>query len=317
MLCYYVHTVIYIGLEIIMRILLRLGFLSALFLVLALNVNPILANDNVFDEKLSLIGFDKLFALDDHSEISRVVNNQAKYASEHKLEKIKELYADDYFNSDGFNRDLFFKMVEETWDAYPNISYTVQIKNITIDNDFALVEVFETAMGETKTVSEILDEKGLLYSESTTVYCLKKQGRSWKIFSDYIISEKDSLRFGDTKNLTMDISAPAIISAKKDYTASLSINLPKDSIILASLNNDPIVYPNIESTAIFKNLKTGGVLERVLTSNSDNHNEFAIASIGVTKAKINKEKNIDLTLSGIAFLRSRVNVIPQRNVNAK
>lgn len=285
--------------------------------VFCLSVNAIQLESVSISDKLSFIGFSKYFAQDDHADIARIVSHQAKYASEHNLEKLQELYTEDYFNSDGFDRELFFKMVKETWDAYPNIAYTSQVKHINIDNEFALVEVFETAMGETKMSSDMLADKGLLYSESNTVYCLKKVGRSWRIFSDYVVNEKDSLRFGDAKNINMDISAPAIINAGKEYTASLNMNLPKDSLILAAISNDPIIYPPSDATAVFKNLKVDGVLERVLNANTKNNNEFAVASIGITKAKVNKLQHLDISLTGIAFLRTRVNVIPKRNAVVK
>ena len=42
-------------------------------------------------------------------------------------------------NSDGFDKKAYLKMVEETWKAYPNISYTTKINKIEFNDNYATV----------------------------------------------------------------------------------------------------------------------------------------------------------------------------------
>ena len=50
------------------------------------------------------------------------------------------------------------------------------------------------------------------------------------------------------------------------------------------------------------------ILERLFTSNSENANEYVVASIGLTKASVSNT-NINLSLTGFGYAIKRVNVI--------
>ena len=52
------------------------------------------------------------------------------------------------------------------------------------------------------------------------------------------------------------------------------------------------------------------ILERIFRSNTDNVNEYIIASIGLTRADV-KDMNIRLSLTGFGYKIKRVNIIPQ------
>ena len=77
------------------------------------------------------------------------------------------------------------------------------------------------------------------------------------------------------------------------------------------MNNESITFPQLKSTEVFRGVKADGVRERILISNNDNKNENAVASIGIAKPSIKKD-NINISLLGMAFLSSRVNVISHK-----
>ena len=52
------------------------------------------------------------------------------------------------------------------------------------------------------------------------------------------------------------------------------------------------------------------ILERIFVSNSDNVNEYVVASIGLTKADVD-DLNIKLSLTGFGYKIVRVNVVPK------
>ena len=56
--------------------------------------------------------------------------------------------------------------------------------------------------------------------------------------------------------------------------------------------------------------RTANILERIFRANTDNVNEYIIASIGLTKADI-QDMNIKLSLTGFGYTIKRVNIIPQ------
>ena len=51
----------------------------------------------------------------------------------------------------------------------------------------------------------------------------------------------------------------------------------------------------------------------MFTSNTENTNEYNIATIGVTRADFddNNPQNIRIYMSGMAFVMTRVNVVPE------
>lgn len=51
-------------------------------------------------------------------------------------------------------------------------------------------------------------------------------------------------------------------------------------------------------------------MERLFISNSDNVNEYVVASIGLTKADV-EDLSIKLSLTGFGYKIVRVNVIPK------
>ena len=53
------------------------------------------------------------------------------------------------------------------------------------------------------------------------------------------------------------------------------------------------------------------ILERFFTSNKDNVNEYAVASVGITRAENYTDDKIRVYMGGLAFIMTRINVIPE------
>ena len=193
--------------------------------------------------------------------------------------------------------------------------------------DNATVITKERLSGTTNTTVEFVKGNGYIDSESTAIYYLKRFSNEWKITSDFVISEKTSMRYGVAKYIPMNLDAPALVSPNEEYTAILKLNVPRSYLALISIANEPITYPLQKSTEVFRSLKASGIQERILRSNNNQKNENAVASIGIAKPDI-KENDINVNIIGIAFLSSRVNVLnhktekfipltAEKNVDAK
>lgn len=244
-------------------------------------------------------------------EVKKALNNHLKYANTYNLEGLKSLYADSYVNSDGLNKEIYFDLIRKTWLSYPDIRYRMEIKNIEINSNTAVAQVYETAIATTGSKSGIVNEKGLLESTSSSAYYFEKVGDQWLITSDHIISEKTLLRYGSAKETYIELNAPSQVSADTQYTSSLKIEPPKDSLIIASIGKETITYPQVTAEEVFRKLPEGGVLERMFTSNNKNLNEYAVASFGITKAEIKNGTEIKIYVTGLGFIMSRVNVVPK------
>ena len=86
--------------------------------------------------------------------------------------------------------------------------------------------------------------------------------------------------------------------------------------VIASIGQEKITYPQVNSEEVFRKLPESGILERVFKSNKDNFNEYTVASLGITRAKVvekNSKKEIKLVITGLGYIITRTNVIPQKD----
>lgn len=263
---------------------------------------------------INSIGFHKKTDLPPELQIKQIFEQYQKYSNNKQLEDFLSLHDDNYRSSDGYNKARLRELAIESWNEYPEIKYNLKVLNINVDVDNATVITQEKLIGTTNSPIELVKGNGLINSESTAIYYLKRCSNSWKIYSDFVISEKTSLRYGLAKYIPMSVDAPAIVAPDEDYTAILKINTPRQYVALISINNEPITYPIQKSEEVFRAMKSTGIQERILHSNDGGKNENAVASVGIAKPNI-KNDNLSVDLLGIAFLSSRVNVVKHKSDN--
>lgn len=257
-------------------------------------------------------------------EIRSMLNNLNKASNSHDIDSIKGFYSKDYVSYDGFDYEGFFATINETFEMYPDISYKSKIKSIKVSGNFATAEVVDTSYSKKQTPTQsiidnkmILDKKldGIMESKCHYVMYLKKNKGKWLVYSDNIIEEETSIKYGIAKNIDLDIVSPPVVNEGEEYCITLNIDKkPKNSILMASLTREEIKYPPALPKDVFKKVPKGGTLERIVRANKSGINEFTLASIGITEISINSAKTaINYEMSGIAFLMKRVNVYPFKN----
>ena len=246
-----------------------------------------------------------------YNDVKHVIDQQTVYTNKYDLDGLSSLYAKEFVNSDGFDKEVYFKLIKETWETYPDISYKTQINKIEVGENYATVYVDEVAVATSKETVEDLTVIGELYSTSKCVYYLEKQGSKWLISSEKVLDETSTLKYGDARYADIKLNVPKQIGAGKEYTASLNVVTPIDSVIIASISKENIVYPQTKSEDAFRKLTDNSVLERVFTSNKNNVNEYAVASVGVTRAESVSDTQARIYMGGLAFIMTRINVIPE------
>ena len=250
-----------------------------------------------------------LFNLDifnnDTREIKSMLRSQVKYANRANFDKFIATYDKNYTNADGFNLETYSELVKDIWNTYDKINYEIKVKSINVADNIANVVVAETSTAEIPVSAKM---NGILRSESDSIYHLKKENGEWKVTSDEVLKETTSMLYGDAKNLDIKLTAPEKINAGEEYTASLEFNPPADVIAIASIASDKVEYPQKPAKEVYRKLPDDNILERIFVSNSENANEYVVASIGLTKADI-EDLNIKLSLTGFGYKIIRVNVI--------
>ncbi len=278
------------------------------------NIKPVLYNPQ------NILGQEKT----DKAQIKELFYNLNKYSNEHNTEAIKAFYSKDYISYDGFNFDAFFASVDETFRIYPDISYKSKIKSINVIGNWAAVELTDITTSEKQAATQaiknnkpVLDKeiKGIMESRCHYVNYLRKTGGVWQIYSDNIITEETTIKYGKASEIDMDILSPLIVKGGEEYCISLNVkNKPQGALVLASLSREEIKYPPAAPVDKFRKIPSDGTLERVVTANKKGINEYSMASVGITEISLNEEKTaINYEMAGVAFLMKRVNVYGERN----
>lgn len=245
-----------------------------------------------------------------NAEIKALFGEMIKQANKHCLVGLQSVYSKDFVNSDGFNYDTYMKMVEDTWETYPDITYSTQINNIEFTDNYARVMVTETAVSTPKEQIGDFETIGELYSVSKCIYHLKKHGEIWLIESEDVLDETSTLKYGGARYINIELDAPKQIGAEKYYTATLKLDTPQGVNAIASISREKIIYPQTKIEDNFRRVSNDNILERVFVSNADNVNEYVIASVGLAQAEEQGE-NLNIHMRGLAFIMTRVNVVPE------
>lgn len=283
-----------------------------LVLIAILIFTPIVRADDDYISLLGLTTFEKKrSSITDEAAVKGVLAAQEKFSNAYDLEALSELYSKDFMNADGFTKDLYFDLIKKTWTSYPDIKYRTELKHLTLSGDFAIAEVIDFASATSAGKANSVSDSGLLESSSESVYYLQKFGDTWQIVSDYIVYEKTFLLYGSAKQTQISLTAPVQVPANSQYTASLNIVAPAGNIVIASIGKENITHPQTIAPEVFRKLPYDGILERMFTANTDNINEYAVASIGLTRAEVKNGTEISVYVTGMAFVMTRINVIPK------
>ena len=203
-------------------------------------------------------------------------------------------------------------MVEETFSAYSDIKYTTKIKNISITENWAAVQVSDKTTASLPN-KDFDNPNGELFGLCDYTVYLKKYNDSWKIVSDHVNYEETTLKYGEAKNYKIDFEAPLVVKKGQDYDLTLQMEPPKGIFVVATLGKEEVLYPPKKPKDAFRKLPSEGILERVVKANTNNHNEYATASVGFTKLTVEEDDimQIKFKMSGMAFIMKRVSVISE------
>ncbi len=269
--------------------------------LILLSISPVYAR-----EMPSLFSL-QLFKPNEVKEVKKVLESQVEYANKTDFNNFISTYDKRYINADGFNLESYANLVKETWSTFNKIEYDINIKNVAVCDDKAIAEITETSYAEIP-VNENLS--GELNSIANSVYYLQKTKNGWKVISDLVLDETTTMLYGEAKNLEIKLTVPRQIMADTEYTASLEFTPPSETIAIASITSEKVEYPQKQVKEVFRKMPEDNILERIFRSNTDNVNEYIIASIGLTRADV-KDMNIRLSLTGFGYKIKRVNIIPQ------
>lgn len=247
-------------------------------------------------------------------DIKELFAKHTEYANLHNLEGLRTFYADNYINSDGFNKEAYFKSIESTWKDCADLSYTTKIVSVNVNGDYASVNVEETATGTVYEKIEGISIAGEIHSKSQGIYHLTKINSKWYISAETAVTDESSLLYGDARFMDIEIQAPSQVFSGNEYTATVKVDADKNTFIVGSIDRDPVTYPTTPPKSELRALNPEHSLERVLKANSDNINEYAVASLAISKIENGSSaESYRIYMAGLACVMKRVNIIPKNN----
>ena len=247
-------------------------------------------------------------------DIKKLFDKHTDYANAHNLKGLRTLYADNYMNSDGFDKSAYFKSIESTWKDCTDLTYTTKILSINVNGDYASVNVEETASGTVYETIEAIPISGEIHSKSQGIYHLTKINSKWYISAETAITDESSLLYGEARFMNIEIQAPSQVSAGDEYTATVKVDADKNTFTIGAIDKDPVTYPASVPKSELRALNKEQTLERILTANTDNINEYAVASLAISKVEHGENTNsYRIYMSGLACVMKRINVIPKNN----
>lgn len=246
------------------------------------------------------------------AQIENFYKKYNRYSQNNDIKKLKEMYSDIFANNDGFDKDTIFKLMQDASSSYKNVVYDTEIQSIDVNELYATVTAKETSTGETTQKAGKIDDYGAVSSELVYKNYLRKENGKWKITAAEVISETISLKYGEAKKTNISMQAPRVIPAGSEYEAKVRIEAPDGCFVVGSIVNEQIKYPQANAKDVLRAVKSTE-LARLLTANSENHNEYATISLGITRPHV-ELPSVVIDMTGMAIMMQRVNVIQKNNV---
>lgn len=236
-----------------------------------------------------------------------------EFANKHDLTGLKTLYSDNYINSDGFNKDIYFKSVEDTWEQCKDLTYNSKITSVEINGNNADVSMEETAIGTVFDKVDRLSITGEIHAKSKSIYHLEKKAGKWFIKGETMLSDESSLLYGDARFMNIELIAPSQVGSGETYTTIVTADADDNTVIVGSLEHDPVIYPDKTPNGPLRTMTKTHTLERFIKANTDNINEYAVASLAISKSSTDKFGGTKVYMAGVACLMKRINVVPKNN----
>lgn len=273
-------------------------------------------DNHEYTDIINKVSFRDKFKKTPETQIDNFFKKFAKYSQKNNIEKLKEMYTEDYINNDGFSKKAVFKMMEMSGDSYKNVKYDIKVLDTSINGNYAVATIQEIATGETTKPIEKFNGTGSVKSDIVYTNYLRKDGADWKITNSNILKENVELKYGEAKQSQITLDAPECVSAGSEYEVTMNAQTPDGVFVVGSITNEPIVLPQVINKDVFRSVKNE-TLVRVIKANTNGNNEYATASLAITRAQV-EPNSVVINMTGMAFVMKRINVMSlNKNITIK
>jgi len=250
------------------------------------------------------------------NDVETFILNHNKALKNHDIEALRNYYDEDFVSVDGVTLDDMLTMLKSTTKTFDNMTYS--IKSTVLDKNDLIATVYMKEKTKAKIKPERRGDKtGILDGTSNYIVYLKKDENGWKIVQDKILSEETTIKYGIARKSNIALDTPAYIKQGENYDITLKVDNLKDLFALGSISKEEISFPAKDYKEKFRRISSEGELERVVKANTNNKNEYAMASVGFTKVTIDSidedHARASIRILGVAYIIKRLN-LPDGNI---
>lgn len=260
-------------------------------------------------EQLRIVGRDS----DDTAvkDLLAAYSDLVQASNRHSLADILKHYSPQFLSGDNLTLDNIKGMIEETWQAYPDICYESTPIELRFNGDWATLETSDRSSATAQADPAVMNVNGTMKSESRSMLFFRRMGNTWEINSDLTLWEQAQIRYGIADSVKIVLSSPEQVKAGESYSAHVLADLPDGTFTIASVDNQALTYPHEKPDDHFRTMAGEfQSLQRVLKANTQNRNELVTATIGLTNVYQKTQDRPSLALNGIVTIVKRVNVVP-------
>ncbi len=248
----------------------------------------------------------------DEKTLKKIVAKIETATNKKDVDGILKYYNKSYKSFDGFNLTDLEGMLEQSFEGYDKLKFKSKVKNILIEDQRASIFLVDDTKATLKGESKKLGKGELTATSDYALNFVKNDGK-WEIITDVMIAEDSCIKYGSAQEIGLDFVAPLGVSPNSQYELKLYANNLENQSVVASLGREKIVYPGVEPKEVFRKVPQDEPLERIVRSNNEGKNEYAAASIGITKANFIEDMDlIKFEMTGLAFLMKRINLIEEK-----
>jgi hypothetical protein len=242
----------------------------------------------------------------DENEIRQILDLEVSTANSHDLDSCFRLYADDYLNSDGFDKKESREILENFLEMYPDARTELSIDSISTYGSLAACSVLEKTTAISGREMPGLGKGTLTSTYRRVRYLRKEKNASWKFIAASSGAEDVSVIFGDGLSCVPKLDSQTKGEDVVHIDAVLTCKLGADQSALGSISSQAETFPAQQPKDGWRPMEDCR-LERIMTPNKINRNELITATIGVSNRKLR-------SLTGLVLLTRKINLLPESSV---
>ena len=131
---------------------------------------------SIDDLDLNIYTVKRKIKVNDNKSIKNTLKKLDKYVDDKNLNGVSSIISDTFINNDGFTKEAYLKMLQKSWEMYPDLKGYSKIEKIEIDGDNAQVYVNDYSKSKMSNPNNKLELDGTIDIMTESILFMQKYG---------------------------------------------------------------------------------------------------------------------------------------------